>query len=99
VITGYAQSIGLEVILSPMLDPDYHNFRPMWTRDCAPNPWRGTIGSLFGSDCAPGSLWHIWFANYKRFLLHYATLADAWNITQFVVTHELYLVNGKHTCP
>ena len=44
-------------------------------------------------------LWHIWFANYKRFLLHYATLADAWNITQFVVTHELYLVNGKHTCP
>eukprot|EP01046_Picozoa_sp_COSAG06_P002669 COSAG06_NODE_96_length_24336_cov_75.057845_16_plen_239_part_00 len=76
-----------------MLDPDYHRFKPMWTRDCAPNPWRGTIGSKFGSDCTAGSAWREWFGDYKRFLLHYAALAHTWNVTQFVVTHELYLVN------
>ena len=79
------------MILSPMLDPDYHRFKPMWTRDCAPNPWRGTIGSKFGSDCTAGSAWREWFGNYKRFLLHYAALAHTWNVTQFVVTHELCL--------
>jgi hypothetical protein len=92
-IVRHAQSLGLTPILSPMLDPDYHRFKPMWTRDCRPNPWRGTIGSQFGSDCSLGSAWHTWFGNYKSFLLHYAKLADVWNVTQFVVTHELYLVN------
>ena len=92
-IIAYAQSVGLTPILSPMLDPDYHHFRPMWTRDCSPNPWRGTIGTTFGSDCSPGSAWQRWFANYKSFLLHYARLAHTWNVSHFVVTHELYLVN------
>ena len=89
----YTQSVGLTPILSPMLDPDYHRFHPMWTRDCSPNPWRGTIGTAFGSDCSAGSLSHQWFTNYRSFLLHYAHLAHEWNVSQFVVTHELYLVN------
>lgn len=65
----------------------------MWTRDCAPNPWRGTIGSEFGSECIPGSQWAQWHANYLAFILHYAKLANEWGVEHFVVTHELYLVN------
>lgn len=92
-IVAHAQGAGLKVVLSPMLDPDYHYFKPMWTRDCDPNPWRGTIGKAFGSDCSPGSAWDRWHLNYKEFILHYARLAHEWGVAHFVVTHELYTVN------
>jgi hypothetical protein len=84
---------GLKVVLSPMLDPDYHHFRPFWTRDCDPNPWRGTIGTHWGSDCSEGSDWAKWHANYLAFLLHYAAMAGRLGVEGFVVTHELYIVN------
>ena len=92
-IVAHAQSLGLTPVLSPMLDPDYHHFTPMWTRDCAPNPWRGTIGKLWGGECSRGSAWDVWHANYATFILRYARLANAWGVEHFVVTHELYAVN------
>lgn len=76
-----------------MLDPDYHHFKPFWTRDCQPNPWRGTIGTPWGSDCSTGSMWAGWHANYLKFLLHYAAIANTHGVRHFVVTHELYIVN------
>ena len=70
-----------------------HHFKPFWTRDCDPNPWRGTIGTHWGSDCSEGSDWVKWHANYLAFLLHYAVMAGRLGVEGFVVTHELYIVN------
>jgi len=61
-LIDYAKSIGLEPVVSPMLDPDYHHFHPFWTRDCNPNPWRGTIGTPWGSNCSSESPWALWHA-------------------------------------
>jgi hypothetical protein len=68
-----AHALGLRVLLKPHI----------WLRERTDSTWRGTIG--MGSD----EEWQRWFANYERFLLHYARLAQRADVDLLCVGVEL----------
>jgi len=77
-----------------MLDPDWSLLAQNWCRgDFAVNipscHWRGEIGMSWGEDCAPGSLWADFFEGYTQAVVHYAALAEASNVTAYLLSHEL----------
>jgi hypothetical protein len=69
-----AKSLGLRVMLKPHVD---------LSNDGA--HWRGDIGSAFTSEAQ----WQAWFAAYRAFIDHYATLAKENGVDQFSVGTEL----------
>ena len=68
-----AHQLGFKVTLKPHVDIESD-----------PSLWRGTIGQDF-SDAE----WATWFAAYTTFINHYAMLAEASGVEQFVVGTEL----------
>jgi hypothetical protein len=60
-----ARSLGLRVILRPMIDPD-------WRLAANAGAWRGEIGRYF----SPAD-WAAWFASYRAFILRWAAVAAA----------------------
>lgn len=69
-----AREFGLRIMLKPHLDLHQD-----------PTHWRGDIGRSFSSEAE----WDAWFASYRQFIRHYATLAEAEGVDQFVVGTEL----------
>lgn len=61
-IIGYAQSLGLKVILKP-------------TVNCTNGVWRAHI-NFFDNDVPGEPQWKNWFAAYRQFQLHYARIAQ-----------------------
>lgn len=76
----YAQSLGLDVILKPMIN-------------CADGTWRAYI-NFFDIDVVCEPKWSDWFLAYRNFLLHYAKIAQECGATMFVVGCEL--VSSDH---
>ena len=71
-----AQALGLRVQLRPMVDPN-------WTINPASKS-RSTIGVNYTlAD------WATWFDSYDDFILHYANLAETWNVAALCVAAEL----------
>ncbi|MFB0534853.1 MAG: hypothetical protein ACETWR_07720 [Anaerolineae bacterium] len=75
-VINKAHSLGLKVMLKPHLD----------LRDeTTTGYWRGDIGSGFTTEAQ----WSAWFASYKDFIEHYASLAQTYGADQFCVGTEL----------
>jgi hypothetical protein len=71
--TRLAREAGIRTILKPHL----------WLRRPTPGAWRGEIAMTSDAE------WRAWFASYRRFLLHYAALAERLEIPILVVGTEL----------
>lgn len=71
-----AHRLGLRVMLKPHLDLE-DEVTTGW--------WRGHIGTYFTAE----EQWAAWFAAYRQFITHYATLAQQAGADQFVVGTEL----------
>lgn len=71
----YAQSIGLNVILKPMVN-------------VSDGTWRAHI-NFFDTDVPCEPKWSEWFAAYNEFILHYAQIAEATNCSMFVIGCEM----------
>ena len=71
----YAQSLGLDVILKPMVN-------------CADGTWRAHI-NFFDIDVVCEPKWSDWFSAYTEFESHYAKIAEEMNCTMFVIGCEL----------
>ncbi len=68
-----AHDLGLKVMLKPHI----------WLRDRSNEKWRGAI-AMQDEDA-----WAQWFADYQRFILHYARLATAEQVELFCIGTEL----------
>jgi len=75
-----AHSLGIRVMLKPHLDLNND-----------PAHWRGQIGTAFTSEAE----WETWFASYRDFIAHYASLAQANGAEQFCVGTELLGTTGR----
>ena len=89
-----AASLGMKVILSPMLDPDWTLPEQLGCRDGhrAGCFWRGQVGFYFPdspTSCASSPQWSAWHAWYARFMLHYAALASNISAAGLIIAHEL----------
>jgi len=73
-------SLGMKVMLKPHLDLNND-----------PAHWRGQIGNTFTSEAE----WQTWFASYRAFINHYAALAQANGVEEFVVGTELVGTSGR----
>ena len=71
-----AHSLGLKVMLKPHVD---------LFNEVPGGPWRGDIGKAFTTEAQ----WSAWFASYRAFINHYATLAQAHGVEQFCIGTEL----------
>lgn len=78
-----AHSLGLKVMLKPHVDLN---------NDPGPNHWWGNIGEGFTEDD-----WAAWFASYRDFITHYATLAQDNGVEQFCAGTELVGTSGRET--
>lgn len=72
---GYAQKIGLKVILKPMIN-------------VADGMWRAHI-NFFDYDVPCEPKWSDWFSEYTNFITHYAQIAEEMECDMFVVGCEL----------
>jgi len=89
-VVRYAKSRNLRTCLTPMLDPDFElPDRPRIDNATGFPGWRGRVGNWWGTNCSPGTPWHAWHENYRRWTLHYARLAQKLGIDEFLLTHEL----------
>lgn len=80
-VIHFAHQNGLRVMLKPHIDINNDS-----------EHWRGQIG--FGDD---EEAWDIWFANYTRFIEHYALLAQNNDVDYFVLGTELVETSGHET--
>ncbi len=64
---------GIRTVLKPHI----------WIRDRGNGQWRGTI------DFPTGAEWGQWWASYRRFILHYAELAEASGMEALCIGTEL----------
>ncbi|WP_139892406.1 1,4-beta-xylanase [Bacillus sp. D386] len=71
----FAQSLGLKVILKPMVN-------------VSDGTWRAQI-NFFDTDVPCEPKWSEWFASYNEFILHYAKLAEETKCSMFVVGCEM----------
>ncbi len=76
-----AHQLGLKVMLKPHVD---------LTEGASIN-WRGEI------DFPNTSKWNEWFASYRQFIVHYATLAEAQRVDLFCVGTELSMSTLVHS--
>jgi Glycoside Hydrolase Family 113 len=72
--TRLARERGIETLLKPHI----------WLRRNAGGAWRGQIAMQSDAD------WAAWFASYRRFILHYAALAERLAIPMLAVGTELH---------
>jgi hypothetical protein len=92
-----AKALGMKVVFSPMLDPDWTLPSQLGCRDNHDDPacfWRGQIGALWPdapAACTPAAApeWAAWHDWYASFVLHYARLAAATGMDGLVLAHEL----------
>jgi len=75
-----AHSLGMRVMLKPHLDLNNDHAH-----------WRGQIGTAFTTEAE----WETWFASYRDFIAHYASLAQANGVEQFCVGTELVGTTGR----
>jgi exo-beta-1,3-glucanase (GH17 family) len=75
-----AHNLGMKVMLKPHLDLNND-----------PAHWRGQIGIAFTTETE----WEAWFASYRDFIAHYASLAQANGVEQFCVGTELLGTTGR----
>jgi hypothetical protein len=68
-----AHKRGLKVMLKPHVDLRVSN------------QWRGQIGEDFDTN----GEWNAWFSSYRKFIEHYAQLAETHGVDQFAVGTEL----------
>ena len=68
-----AHELGMKVMLKPHI----------WLRERSDDVWRGAI------EMADEDGWTRWFADYERFVLHYATIAAAEGVELFCIGTEL----------
>lgn len=73
--TRLARSHGLRVMLKPHI----------WLLESYQGSWRGEIQMNSEEE------WKKWFENYRRFILHYADLAEQLNIEALCVGTELHI--------
>ncbi len=73
VTTDLAQSLGIQTLLKPHL----------WLTQPSDGKWRTEIEMQSEQD------WQAWFGNYRRFILHYATFAEAHSIPILCIGTEL----------
>jgi hypothetical protein len=73
-VVALAHELGMEVMLKPHVD---------LLDD--PGRWRGDIGRSFEDQ----DTWYAWFDSYRRFIEHYATLAESMGVARFAVGTEL----------
>lgn len=73
VTTDLAQSLGIQTLLKPHI----------WLTQPSDGKWRTEIEMQSEQD------WQKWFGNYRRFILHYATFAEAHNIPILCIGTEL----------
>jgi len=94
-IIEYSHAQGLQVIVTPMLDPDWTLPAQNWCRDnsSAGCYWRGELGMFWGDNCSVGTPWGTWFAGYTAMLVHYARLSQSLGVEGFLVSHELQTAN------
>ncbi len=76
-----AHDLGLNVMLKPHVD-----------LSSDPDHWRGQIGT--GWKGKPEK-WRRWFRSYRRFIFHFAVLAEANGVEQLAVGTELAGTTGK----
>ena len=74
---GYAKSIGLRVILKPMVN-------------CRNGVWRAFI-NFFDKDVVCEPKWSQWFKNYAAYMLHYAAVAQETGCEMLIVGCELVM--------
>ena len=74
-MVSYAKSIGLKVILKPMLD-------------CKDGTWRAHI-NFFDIDVPCETKWPNWFANYRRYITTYAKIAEEASCEMLVIGTEM----------
>jgi hypothetical protein len=80
-LIGYAQSIGLRVILKP-------------TVNCKDGTWRAFI-NFFDKDVPCEPKWRVWFAAHERFQIHYAVLAEQTGCVMFILGCEMVMAERR----
>lgn len=76
---AHAQSLGLKVVLRPMVDPDWRNH--------SVNPtslYRGDIGTHFSP-----TQWEAWFVSYTAYMAYWAELGQSAGVNAFCIGAEL----------
>ncbi len=74
-LTNYAKSLGLKVILKPMLD-------------CKDGTWRAHI-NFFDIDVPCEPKWPDWFKSYTEYIVEYAKIAEAAGCEMLVIGTEM----------
>ena len=74
---AYAKSLGLRVILKPMVN-------------CRNGVWRAFI-NFFDKDVVCEPKWSQWFKNYEAYMLHYAKIAQETGCEMLIVGCELVM--------
>ncbi len=72
--TRFAKKLGIKTLLKPHI----------WLNQRSGNKWRSDISMDNNSD------WQTWFESYKKFILHYAKLAEKNKIEALSIGTELY---------
>ena len=77
----YAHSLGLDVILKPMVN-------------CLDGTWRAYI-NFFDIDVKGEPKWSEWFLSYEKFIVHYAQIAEKTKCTMLVIGCELVSADSR----
>lgn len=80
-VIDYARELGLKIILKPMLN-------------CRNGVWRAHI-NFFDLEVPCEPKWSRWFANYEKYILKYAEIAQRTNCEMFMVGCELVQTERK----
>lgn len=74
-----AHSLGMKVALKPHIGLNND-----------PQHWWGEIGTNFG-----GPEWDKWFTSYRKFMVHYAQLAENHQVEQFYIGNEIRTLSKR----
>ena len=80
-VIAYAKTLGLRVILKPMLN-------------CRNGVWRAFI-NFFDKDVVCEPKWSVWFENYTKYMLHYAAIAEKTGCEMLMIGCELVMAERQ----
>ena len=80
-VINYAKTLGLRVILKPMLN-------------CRNGVWRAFI-NFFDKDVPCEPKWSVWFKNYTEYMLHYAAIAEETGCEMLMIGCELVMAERQ----
>lgn len=80
-IIEHARSLGLKIILKPMLN-------------CRNGEWRAFI-NFFDNEVPCEPKWSVWFENYMSYILHYARLAEQTGCEMLMIGCEMVMTERK----